>query len=121
MAWSELSDDLTIWSLPAERTKNGTAHNVPVSAPVRSLLKSFMCEDPGERHASGQLVFPGVAGRPFAGWSKAKAALDKAIMAARAKAAETGGKLQRRLRLGTCTICAAQSLLDCRGWVSDLR
>ena len=92
MAWSELSDDLTIWSLPAERTKNGTAHNVPLSAPARSLLKPFMCEDPGERHASGQLVFPGVAGTPFAGWSKAKVALDKAIMAARAKAAKRGGK-----------------------------
>ena len=92
MAWSELSDDLTIWSLPPERTKNGTAHNVPISAPVRSLLKSFMCGDPGKRHASSRLVFPGVAGTPFAGWSKAKVALDKAIMAARAKAAETGGK-----------------------------
>jgi integrase len=86
MAWSELSDDLTIWSLPAERTKNGTAHNVPLSAPARSLLKPFTCEDREERHASGQLVFASVAGNPFAGWSKAKIALDKAMMAARAKA-----------------------------------
>ena len=92
MTWGELSDDLTIWSLPPERTKNGTAHNVPLSTPARSLLKPFMCEDPGERHASSQLVFPGVAGTPFAGWSKAKVALDKAIMARRAKAAETGDK-----------------------------
>src|SRR5262249_13199224 len=44
------------------------------------------------RHASGQLVFSGVAGAPFAGWSKAKIALDNAIMARRAKGAETGGK-----------------------------
>ena len=51
-----------------------------------------MCEVLAERHASGQLVFPGVAGTPFAGWSKAKIALDKAILARRAKAAETGGK-----------------------------
>ena len=92
MAWSELSEDLTIWSLPAERTKNGTTHNVPLSALVRSLLKPFMCEDAGKRRASGELVFPGLAGTPFAGWSKAKAALDKAIVAGRAKAAETGGK-----------------------------
>ena len=92
MAWSEVSDDLTIWSLPAERTKNGTAHNVPLSAPARSLLKSFVPEDAGERYASAQLVFPGIAGSPFAGWSKAKVALDKAIMAARAKAVKRGGK-----------------------------
>ena len=62
MAWSELSDDLTNWSVPAKRPKNGTAHNVPLSAPARSLLKPFMCEDRGDRHASGQLVFPGVVG-----------------------------------------------------------
>jgi hypothetical protein len=92
MTWGELSDDLTIWSLPPERTKNGTAHNVPLSAPVRSLLKPFMCEEAGERHASSQLVFPGVAGTPFAGWSKAKLALGKAIMGRRAEAAKTGGK-----------------------------
>jgi integrase len=92
MTWGELSDDLTIWSLPAERTKNGTAHNVPLSIPARSLLKPFMCDDPGERQASSQLVFPGIEGTPFAGWSKAKIALDKAIMARRAKAAQKGGK-----------------------------
>jgi integrase len=92
MTWGELSDDLTIWSLPAERTKNGIAHNVPLSTLVRGLLQPVMREDPGKRHASGQLIFPGVAGTPFAGWSKAKIALDNAIMARRAKAAETGGK-----------------------------
>ena len=86
MTWAELSDDLTMWFLPAERTKNGTAHNVPLSTPVRGLLKPFMRNDPGKRQTSGQLVFPGVAGTPFAGWSKAKAALDKAIIDARAKA-----------------------------------
>jgi integrase len=92
MVWSELSDDLAIWSLPAERTKNGIAHNVPLSTPARSLVRSLKRADSEERHASGQLVFPGIAGTPFAGWSKAKIALDKAIMAARARAAEMGGK-----------------------------
>jgi hypothetical protein len=56
------------------------------------LVKSLKRADSGERHASGQLVFPGIAGTPFAGWSKAKITLDKAIMAARAKAADMGGK-----------------------------
>jgi hypothetical protein len=41
---------------------------------------------------NGGLILPGAVGTPFAGWSKAKVALDKAIMARRAKAAETGGK-----------------------------
>jgi integrase len=91
MTWGELSDELTMWSLPAERTKNGIAHYVPLSTPAPSLLKRFVCEDQGQRHSSS-LVFPGVAGTPFSGWSKAKVALDKAIMARRAKAAETSGK-----------------------------
>jgi len=92
MTWGELSDDLTIWSLPAERTKNGIAHNVPLSTPVRGLLQPFMREEPGKHQASGQLIFPGFAGTGFAGWSKAKVALDNAIMARRAKAAEMGSK-----------------------------
>ena len=64
----------------------------PLSAPVRCLLKPLMRKDPGKHQASGQLVFPGVAGTPFAGWSKAKVALDKAILARGAKAAEMAGK-----------------------------
>ena len=72
MTWRELSDDLTIWSLPADRTKNGIAHNVPLSTPACSLLKNFICAGAGERDASSKLVFPGVAGTPFAGWSKPK-------------------------------------------------
>jgi integrase len=51
-----------------------------------------MRNDPGKRQTSGQLVFPGVAGTPFAGWSKAKAALDKAIIDARAKAVKGDSK-----------------------------
>jgi integrase len=79
MAWNELSDDLTIWTLPDARTKNGVTHTVPLSAPVRDVLMML-------DKASGT-VLPGAAATPFAGWSKAKRALDGAIMEARAKAA----------------------------------
>ena len=41
--------------------------------------------------AAGALVLPGAVGTPFAGWSKAKAALDKAITEARAKSPATAG------------------------------
>jgi integrase len=90
MTWSELSEDLTTWSLPGERTKNGIAHNVPLGAPVRGLLKAFVWKEPGLR--TGQLVFPGLSGTPFAGWSKAKVALDRAIIGRRAVAAQSCGK-----------------------------
>jgi integrase len=84
MTWDELSDDLATWTLPGERTKNGVAHTVPLSAPARDILKTMPeseIDDQRERHG---LVLPGAIGTPFAGWSKAKKALDNAITKARA-------------------------------------
>jgi integrase len=85
---SELSDDLSTWTMPGERTKNGAAHTVPLSAPARDLLRALLMED---ANANAELVLPGAVGKPFAGWSKAKRALDKAIMDARAKASTSAG------------------------------
>jgi integrase len=79
MAWQEISEDLTTWMLPGERTKNGAAHTIPLSAPARDLLKA-------KTGVAGGLVLPGALGTPFAGWSKAKHTLDKAILDGRAKA-----------------------------------
>ena len=94
MTWNEISDDLATWTLPRERTKNGTAHTVPLSAPARDLLRALLPKDANEakralsdQRATGALVLPGAVGTRFAGWSKAKRALDKAIIDARTKAA----------------------------------
>ena len=93
MTWGEISEDLATWTLPGERTKNGAAHTVPLSAPARDLLRALLPEDANERLANGGLVLPGAVGTPFAGWSKAKRALDKAIMDARVKAAAAAGTI----------------------------
>jgi integrase len=92
--WGEISDDLATWTMPGERTKNGAVHIVPLSEPVRDLFRASLPEDAseavrvmGERRACGALALPGSIGTPFAGWSKAKAALDQAIMEGRAKSA----------------------------------
>jgi integrase len=85
MTWAELSDDLTTWTIPGERTKNGVTHAVPLSAPVRDFLRELGPEASSGR--AGGLVLPGVAGTPFAGWSKSKRALDRAT---KARAKETG-------------------------------
>jgi integrase len=87
MTWGEISENLATWTLPGERTKNGAAHAVPLSTAARDLLRAVLPAD-ANRHASGELVLPGAVGTPFAGWSKAKRALDKAINDARAKAAK---------------------------------
>jgi integrase len=83
-----------------ERTKNGVPHVVPLSGPARDLLRGLLPDDDAEakrilaeRRATGMLVLPGLLGTPFAGWSKAKTALDKAVVDARIKAAAAGTSL----------------------------
>ena len=67
MTWDELSEGLATWTIPASRAKNGIAHIVPLSEPVRELLQNITPSD--------DLLFPGLRG-VFKGWSKAKTALD---------------------------------------------
>ena len=38
MMWAELDPDLTMWTIPRERTKNGIVHPVPIVPWVRSIL-----------------------------------------------------------------------------------
>ena len=68
MTASELGGDLAVWTIPANRAKNGVAHLVPLSAQARSLLRALLRDD-------GWFIFAGFRG-PFNGFSKAKAALD---------------------------------------------
>ncbi|MGC2222138.1 MAG: integrase arm-type DNA-binding domain-containing protein [Methylocella sp.] len=67
MKWAELSDDFSIWTIPASRAKNGATHIVPLSELAREPLRSLP--------QFSELVFPGLRGS-FNGWSKSKAALD---------------------------------------------
>ena len=71
MVWFELSDDLSVWTIAGERTKNGQANIVPLCTTARGLLG-------GPPRRRGGLVFPGEGGKRFGGWSKAKLALDEA-------------------------------------------
>ncbi|HLN23356.1 MAG TPA: integrase arm-type DNA-binding domain-containing protein [Patescibacteria group bacterium] len=73
ITWGEISADLSIWTLPGSRAKNGADHLIPLSEPARELLRSLP--------RSGALVFPGEVGL-FQGWSKAKTRLDALLSAA---------------------------------------
>jgi integrase len=76
MTWDELTPDLTTWTIPASRAKNGAANIVPLSSHAQAVLRAaprFERDDDGEP----ELVFPGQRGA-FNGFSKAKAGLDKA-------------------------------------------
>ncbi len=69
MTWAELDDDLSVWTIPANRAKNGMAHFVPLSPQAREFLRRVPRQD------GNRFVFPGIRG-PFNGFGKAKAALD---------------------------------------------
>jgi integrase len=74
LRWSELSADLSTWTLPAARAKNGRAHVVHLAEPARAILASVP-------HIVGQdLVFSVTGSTPPSGFSKAKLALDAAIV-----------------------------------------
>lgn len=53
--WSELNDDLTIWTIPAERMKVGKAHAIPLSPQAADVFRQAS----KFRMACTDLVFPG--------------------------------------------------------------
>lgn len=73
--WDEFDLENGIWSLPAPRTKNGRAHDVPLSEPAIALLRSL--PRVGRRPA---LVFTTNGETALSGLSKAKARLDARML-----------------------------------------
>jgi integrase len=68
MCWSEIDGDL--WVIPRERYKNGRANAVPLSEPAQRILSTLP--------RTGEYVFTTTGRTPISGFSKAKAAIDKA-------------------------------------------
>lgn len=91
MRWSELSADRTLWTIPAERMKNNRPHDVQLSPAARDVLA------PIPKREKCDLVFTTNGRTSISGYSRAKAALDNAIVKARAKAAEKAGAKPAKL------------------------
>ncbi|MBN4097037.1 site-specific integrase [Methylobacterium sp. OT2] len=72
MRWCEIDKESEVWRLPAERTKNGLPHDVPLSGAVREILETV------PRRAGREFLFGESAGS-YQGWSRAKTSLDKRI------------------------------------------
>jgi integrase len=60
--WDEIDLKAKLWTVPAGRMKSGSAHRVPLSDRVVSLLQAL------PRHGSG-VVFPGATGKPLSNMS----------------------------------------------------
>jgi integrase len=80
MTWGEIAPDLSTWTIPAGRTKNGVAHIVPLPPQAQAIISSAhrMATDKADEKADDELefVFRGRAG-VFNGFSKAKTTLDE--------------------------------------------
>jgi integrase len=74
LRWSELDLERAIWRLPAARSKNGEAHEVPLSSLALAILRHR------PRRATRDLVFGEGAG-PFSNWTIAKRRLDTRMAA----------------------------------------
>jgi integrase len=72
MRWSELSPDFTMWTIPGSRMKRGQAHIIALSDPARDALRAVT------RIKGRDLVFSTTGKTHVSGFTKAKAALDKA-------------------------------------------
>jgi integrase len=73
MRWSEIDLKAAQWRIGAERTKNGLAHDVPLSAAAVAILRAVVRRDKRD------LVF-GIGDGPFQGWSNAKSTLDARVL-----------------------------------------
>jgi integrase len=78
MTWDEITPDLSVWTIPTSRAKNGIAHVVPLSPQAQTVLRAAPRINRGSNDDSPDLVFPGEPG-VFSGWSKSKARLDGRI------------------------------------------
>lgn len=94
-------DDPTqgVWTLPANRTKNGQALRVPLSPLARSIIKEALADekrpvdgtDASGRKTQSPYVFSTTGVSPVSGFAKGKRRLDAAIADARTKAAKADG------------------------------
>ena len=86
MRWTDLDLEAAIWSLPAEATKVGRSHVVPLSPLAVDILKGLPRKtvSVGGALKPSPYVFTTSGGVPVSGFSKAKPRLDQAIAKARA-------------------------------------
>jgi len=87
MQWAhvDLKAEQPLWTLPKEFTKARRIHDVPLAPAAKQLLETAP-------RFKGPYIFTTTSGKlPISGFSKAKEAIDKAILNRRKEAAEKAG------------------------------
>jgi integrase len=85
MRWVDLDLEAKVWTLPAEATKAGRSHVVPLPSPAIDILKSLPRKSMtvGGGIKPSPYVFTTSGDVPVSGFSKAKPRLDQAIAKSR--------------------------------------
>lgn len=86
----ELDLEGAVWTLSADRSKNGRALRIPLAPEAVAILRDAIARRPDVRPIC-PFVFSTTGATPISGWTRAKAALDRQIAAAREEAAATTG------------------------------
>ena len=60
-AWSEIDRDAEVWTIPAERTKSGREHRVPLTSEALAILNRLE----GQRENQDEFLFPNARGNPL--------------------------------------------------------
>lgn len=96
MTWGEVAADLSTWTQPGARTKNGKPHLVHLSEPAREILRAALGAEEGKPLPAfpkpDRLVFGASGNKVISSHSWVKRRLDAAIAAARATAAADAGE-----------------------------
>jgi integrase len=102
MRWSEIADDMSRWTLPGSRMKNGKPHDVHLPGAARAILRSlprvagcdFVFSTTGKRSTVAHAEPKGnrrSEPTPISGFSQGKRYLDAAIEKARAETGTASG------------------------------
>lgn len=89
MAWSDIDRHAKVWTIPAEVTKSGRGHAVPLSPAAMELLESIppkTMRDAQNRPVPSPHVFSYTGEHPVTSYSAAKKRLDGAVSRARESA-----------------------------------
>ena len=84
--WSEIAPDLSTWTVPANRAKNGRAHIVHLAPAAREVLATL------PRVQGQDIVFASSVGTPLTIFSNFKKTLDERIAENEAEAAAQEGR-----------------------------
>ncbi|MFZ0601804.1 MAG: integrase arm-type DNA-binding domain-containing protein [Roseiarcus sp.] len=83
--WSEIDLEAKTWTIAKERSKNGVAHEIPLSDAAIAALKAL----PRISDKKDALIFSTTGRTAVSGFSRAKDAIDKAMADARGAEIET--------------------------------